>query len=72
MHAVGSYVARFANGYCSRVGGKVRGWDVLALLLITWRSFANLAYYQLRTLTVHDSDIEHTKYWPHASTTYFT
>ena len=20
------YVSRFANGYCSRVGGKVRGW----------------------------------------------
>ena len=39
------------NGYCSRVGGKVRGWAKLCTCLmgnawlITWRSFANLACY---------------------------
>ena len=38
---------RFANGYCSRVGEKVRGWAKLftcfkgKVWLITWRSFAN-------------------------------
>ena len=31
-------ILRFANGYCSRVGGKVRGW---VLALISWMSFAN-------------------------------
>ena len=52
LHAVDrSYVARFANGYCSRVGGKVGGWAKLCTclmgnaLLITWRSFANPACY---------------------------
>ena len=42
-------VARFANGYCSRVGEKVRCWDKLCtglmgnVRLITWRSFTNRA-----------------------------
>ena len=41
--------ARFANGYCKRVGEKVRGWDKLCtglmgnVWLITWRSFTNRA-----------------------------
>ena len=41
--------ARFANSYCSRVGGKVRGWAKLCtclmgnVWLITWGSFANRA-----------------------------
>ena len=44
--------ARFANGYCSRVGGMVRGWAKLctclmgSVWLFTWRSFANCACYR--------------------------
>ena len=43
--------ARFVNGYCSRVGGKVRGCAKLCtclmgnVWLITWRSFADHACY---------------------------
>ena len=43
--------ARFANGYCSRVWGKVRGWAKLCtclmgnVWLIAWRSFANRALF---------------------------
>ena len=46
--------SRFANGYCSRVGGKVRGWAKLCtclmdnVWLITWRSFTNRAYYAFK------------------------
>ena len=49
-HHLQTYVARFANGYCWRVGGKVRVWAKLCtclmgnVLLITWRSFVNLAH----------------------------
>ena len=44
-----TFEARFANGYCKRVGEKVRGWDKLCtglmgnVWLITWRSFTNRA-----------------------------
>ena len=43
---------KISNGYCSRVGGEVRGWAKVCtclmgnVWLITWRSFANLACYQ--------------------------
>ena len=43
---------KISNGYCSRVGGGVRGWAKVRtclmgnVWLITWRSFPNLACYQ--------------------------
>ena len=46
-----AYVPRFATGYCSRVGVKVRGWAELCTCLmgnVFLRSFANRRCYPHR------------------------